>query len=210
MRLATIHALTTTIALALVATPAMAQNESTERSLRTTTMQGLPQLPSPLDRISGNLHEIEKSGWFTITDVRFDTVGIDRQQSVVWTLRVNQPITCRHAVIFLRNYRDVRFYHETEQQALIEVHYTRLYYDHMIEMGAANNEVLPRDSIVRLYFFLVRGDLPRIQLGKPNQVVVTREGENLFRNLDQTKPKKPTYEVPDYALIKDRKVSSAR
>lgn len=195
--------------LVAISVPAAGQPDAAKRTLIKTTIGGLPQLPEPLEGIPGNLHELEKDGLFTVTDVRVDSVGLDRQEAIVWTLQVNRAVTCRHAMMAFDGFRDVRFYRESEQ-SLLEVHSARLYFDEMIRTGAANAEALPRDSIVHAFIFLGGGDLVKLRLRKANQLVFTRAGENLFRNLPDSRPEKRTYEVPAHALVKQRDTFGGR
>ncbi len=203
MQISILRTVAVAVLVSLLGLPLTAETPPKKRQLYKTTRTGRSQLPNPLDRITGNLHELEQNGLLTVTDVRINTVGTDRQNAIVWTLNVNRLCTCRRVVMLLDAYRDVRFYQETKQ-SLIEVHKTRLFYDEVIKVGAANSERLPRDSIIRAFVYLDVGDLVRIKRGEPNQVVFSRSGENLFRNLDQVKPVKKTYKVPDSALIKGR------
>ena len=203
MQISILRTVAVAVLVSLLGLPLTAETPPKKRQLYKTTRTGRSQLPKPLDQVTGNLHELEQNGLLTVTDVRIDTVGVDRQNAIVWTLNVNRLVTCRRVILFLDAYRDVRFYHESEQ-SLIEVHKTRLFYDEVVKVGAANAETLPRDSIIRAFIFLNVGDLVRIKRGEPNQVVFSRSGENLFRNLDHVKPEKKTDKLPDSAFIKGR------
>ncbi len=100
-------------------------------------------LPVPLDAIRGNVLDLERTGYFTVESVAYRTQGRG-YETIVWTLRVNKPVTYRHIEMMLREYRDVRFYSTHENTRPHDILATLLYYPERIPLGAANNRRLGR------------------------------------------------------------------
>ena len=67
-------------------------------------------LPAPLEGISTNLADLEKSGDFTIERAEFAVPDESDEEAFVWTIKVNRSLTIRHAMLLLDRFRDVRFY----------------------------------------------------------------------------------------------------
>lgn len=81
-------------------------------------------LPEPMDDIKGNLHVFEKDGLLEVVKTEWRYVPIVKKYGVVWRLRVAHPMTYARLLIYLREFREVRFYrkikdHTTEIDATL-------------------------------------------------------------------------------------------
>lgn len=106
--------------------------------------RSLDFFPPPLAAVRGDLREIEASGHLTIDDVAL-TVQLNGDEAVIWTVRVNKPITCRHVEQLLRQYRDVRFY-ATLDNSRQELYTTVLQYSERVALGTINQKLLVQDD----------------------------------------------------------------
>jgi hypothetical protein len=127
-------------------------------------------LPKPLDEISGNMADFEKSGHFTIADARFSEIGYRKQDAFIWTLRARKPITYRHVILLLRKLRDVRFYAKGERRPQEKLS-TLLFYSDRVPLNAANGEVLSRDQELDVWIYVNRVQVRKLNDGGANTVV---------------------------------------
>ena len=131
------------------------------------------RLPKPLDDISSNIKDIEKSGYFVIVKAEYGRTDIDNEEALVWTLRTVKPITARHAGWVIRRYRDVRFY-DTPEGTFQEVLSKLMYFSEGISDGATNNEVLSLDEEFKLWVPLSSDDLRLLRV-RGTDLAVFRE-----------------------------------
>ncbi len=111
------------------------------------------RLPEPLNDITGNFADLEKSGHFRIIKEEFGRTKELREEALIWTLRVIKPLSYRHATILLRRLADVRFYRVVKEWR--KLHYsTELYYPSYIRTGAISHETLNVDDWVQVWVLL--------------------------------------------------------
>ena len=103
------------------------------------------QLPKPLDTISCNIADLEKNGYFALTQVTFGRTPDSLGDTLTWTVRVTKPLTYRHAILLLNGLRDARFY-VTSAKTRQELHSTLLYYSDRISSGAVDGGLLTVDT----------------------------------------------------------------
>ena len=102
-------------------------------------------LPAPLDKLACNIVDLEKSGHFLLTSVTLSRSEDFGDEALVWTVKVTKPISCRHAMILLRSFSDVRCYH-FEKDAQKDLYSTDLLYSSRIAEGAVHGDVLQQDE----------------------------------------------------------------
>jgi hypothetical protein len=114
---------------------------------------------------------LEGTGYFRIEDVKFRARG--DLESIVWTVRVEKAVTCRHLEAMLRNYRDVRFY-ETVSQRPIEIITGLLNYSQRITLGSSNNRLLGQDDVFELWIDLTDTELRKLKAQRADKMVLRR------------------------------------
>lgn len=118
-------------------------------------------LPQPLEEVSGNIMDLEKSGHFRIVKAEYSRPVGDNNEALIWTVRVVKPLTCRNALMQLRYFRDVRFY-DTAQGAKIEILSTLLYYSRLLDVGAVNRDILGEYDQFQLWAFISPVDVRKL------------------------------------------------
>jgi hypothetical protein len=118
-----------------------------------TKPRPVEQLPAPLDKVACNITDLERNGFLTLTSVALDRSEDFGDEALVWTVKVQKPISCRHAMILLRGFRDVRFYH-TEEEAQKELYSTDLLYSSRLAEGAVHGEVLQQDEQFQVWILM--------------------------------------------------------
>jgi hypothetical protein len=118
-----------------------------------TKPRNVEQLPPPLDKVACNITDLEQNGFLTLTSVALDRSEDFGDEALVWTVKVQKPISCRHAMILLRGFRDVRFYH-TEEEAQKELYSTDLLYSSRLAEGAVHGEVLQQDEEFQVWILM--------------------------------------------------------
>lgn len=127
-------------------------------------------LPKPLDTLAGDLTGLEETGYFEIIDVQLGRTQWLTEEAVIWTVRVVKRIQCRHAMMLLERFRDVRFL-RTGKQKNTELHLGRLYYSSWIESDAVNNRSLNLDEEFQLWLHLDADRVKRLKMGKADTVI---------------------------------------
>jgi hypothetical protein len=118
-----------------------------------TKQLGVKQLPTPLDKVACNITDLEQAGFLTLTSVALGRSEDFGDEALVWTVKVQKPISCRHAMILLRSFSDVRFYH-TEEETQKELYSTDLLYSARLAEGAIQGEVLQQDEEFQVWVLL--------------------------------------------------------
>jgi len=108
------------------------------------------RLPKPLNDITGNFGDLEKSGYFRIIKEEFGRTKELREEALIWTLRVVKPLSYQHAMIRLRRLGDVRFYRVVKDWRK-QLHSTELYYPSYIRTGAIHYENLAQDDWLQVW-----------------------------------------------------------
>lgn len=119
-------------------------------------------LPEPLPAVACNITELEQSGYFTVIKVAYGRTVVHNDEAMIWTLRVDKPITCRHALFRLRRFRDVRFYH-TAEGARHELHWTLLDYPERLSSGAVDGDLLKAGERFDVWIVLGELDVRRLK-----------------------------------------------
>jgi hypothetical protein len=118
-------------------------------------------LPEPLEEVGADLKTIEQHGNFKIVAMEYGRTPDRRDQAIVWTLRVVRPITCRHALMQMRYYRDVRFF-ATDGGSRQELMHALLYYAPRIDAGAVNRDLMALGEEFPMWLLLRPGDIRRL------------------------------------------------
>jgi hypothetical protein len=131
------------------------------------------QLPPPLERISGNIRDLEADGYFAVQGVEFGISPDGIDERITWTIRVQKPLTCRHAMMRLKRLHDVRFYN-TQPRIHQEIATSRLYHSPVIEMRAVNGDVLFESEEFDVWVPLSRTTVRRLNTRVADTVVFSR------------------------------------
>jgi hypothetical protein len=132
----------------------------------------LSQLPAPLDGITGNILDLEKSGHFKILKARIGRTRQFESEALIWTITALRPLTSAHAQILLRRVGDVRFYRiEDDAQWREQVMINRLYYPMWIDFGIANRETLNQDEQFEIWVPLTAAQVDRLVQEQTNKVI---------------------------------------
>jgi hypothetical protein len=134
------------------------------------------RLPHPLNDITGNFADLEKSGHFRIIKEEFGRTGGLKEEALIWTLRVVEPLSYRHAMIVLRRLGDVRFYRVVKDWRKL-VHSTQLYYPSYIGAGAIRHKTLDLDEWLQVWVLLDERQVRDLRHYRANTVE--------FRELEQ-------------------------
>jgi hypothetical protein len=126
--------------------------------------------PDPLGVISSNLPDLEKTGYLTVTNVKFGRSELFGDESLIWTVRVDKPLTCRHAMILLRRLGDVRLLHVSKDLRL-RLYWGELYFSSWVASGAVNGEILDPDDEFNIWLVLDTAQRDVLRREKMNTAV---------------------------------------
>jgi hypothetical protein len=126
--------------------------------------------PDPLGVISSNLPDLEKTGHFTITSVKLGRSELFGDESLIWTVRVDKPLTCRHATILLRRFGDVRLLH-IKDKVRKDLYWGELYYSTWVAFGAVQGDILDQDDEFNIWLVLDAGQCDMLGRQKVNTAV---------------------------------------
>lgn len=159
---------TTSTALAQQAVPPAAQSVASEPA-------DLNRLPEPLADVSGNMRDLEASGYLKLVGVQFQPAGsiYGSDNSVVWTFQTRRPITCRHLEVLLQTFVDVRFFEQTDYGSSL-LYQTLLVYPERVQTGATNGRILSAGEFVDVWVQLRDTDIRRIRGLRGNQMTAGR------------------------------------
>lgn len=101
-------------------------------------------LPAPLNDVACNVLDLEKTGHLAVTKVVFGWSEDFGEESLIWTIRLLKPMTCRHLTLLLNRYSDVRFYHAAGDKEK-EVYTGKLYFSPRIAEGVVHGDILQPD-----------------------------------------------------------------
>lgn len=172
--------------VAAVAAPPTGTQQPQQQPAATTADQKASQpkkpdlagkLPEPLSWITGNIGDLEKTGYFKIVDARYGKTKGLSEPAVIWTIEIVKPITCRHAILLLNHLKDVRFYSlvdEKYQQLLL---LSEMYYSPWLEEGAVNNEILDRDERFQVWVLLDENQIWVLKHDRADSVVFANPKE---------------------------------
>ncbi len=125
--------------------PAAAEAPATSEAPGERERRPAETLPAPLNDVASNVLDLEKTGHLAVTSVDFGWSEDFGDESLIWTVKVLRPITCRHAMLLLRQYTDVRFYHVKEKSEK-ELFSGKLYFSPRIAERAVHGDILQRDT----------------------------------------------------------------
>jgi hypothetical protein len=154
-------------ALAWISVPVVAAESPVEKGEQSDgdKAESKPKLPKPLEEISANYKDIEQSGYFRIVNIDYGRNREYNEEALIWTLSVVKPIACRHAILLLDRFTDVRFY-RTAKEWRKELHATRLYYPAWIGSRAANGESLLQDEQFQIWIPLDKARIQRLRIDR--------------------------------------------
>jgi hypothetical protein len=165
-----------------LATPSWAQQED-DKVMRTAESEsqgeddaedeGFARMPPPLDSITGNLLDLEKTGHLRIISGSHSRTKMFDDQAIVWTVEVIKPLTCGLAILLLKEISDVRFYQNDEDYRR-ERFNTRLFYESWLDVGAVSHEILDRDERFDIWIDLTDAEAWRLTHENTNEVVFGR------------------------------------
>jgi len=133
------------------APPAAATPSSTPETPAASEAPGEPTrrpaeiLPAPLDNVACNVLDLEKTGHLAVTKVVTGWSEDFGDEALIWTVKVLKPMTCRHALLLLRRYSDVRFYH-AEEKSEKELYSGVLYFSPRIAESAVHGDIMQPDT----------------------------------------------------------------
>ena len=167
------------IGICVIAGPLFAQNAADAPATEAKDPDkpdrpAINQLPEPLQDVWGNVTDLEKRGYFTVTEVRFGAAPFRTGgQAVIWTLRAKENVTWRTVATFLKHFRDVRFY-RTEEKGSYELYNTFLEWSDLVDTYATTRKVLRRDNVFEVWVRLSVVKLRKIRTQEVNELVFSR------------------------------------
>ena len=109
--------------------------------------------PKPLQRVKGNMHDLEKTGFLSVVGVEERAIDQQGNRGWVWTIKTKKPISAGHLRALLNKYRLVRFY--VHQKTTKKEAYTGLlHYSEYIEIAAVNRKIFLKDEQVEMWLQL--------------------------------------------------------
>lgn len=157
--------------LASGASAAVPQDKAAEDQEEKSPPRATTKLPDPLSAVAGNLvPDLEATGFFTVTKVEFARTKELDEEALIWTVKVVQPLGCRHAMILLSRVGDVRFY-RTGKHRVLQLHTTELYYSWWLEAGAVEHQILDLDEEFQVWVPLDDSQLRSLILRQADSVV---------------------------------------
>ena len=132
-------------------------------------------LPKPLDAIESNIRDLEQEGSLSIVDGRLKIINDGQDQAMVWKVRANRALTCRHIVLQLKYFSDARLYKtlgaETNNPSLQEVHSLRVYYSPRLDDCASGSKLFPRDDLFEIWVYLDTQEIQKIRSLKADRAI---------------------------------------
>jgi hypothetical protein len=135
------------------------------------------RMPAPVSQITGNLLELEKTGYFKIIRARHGRTKMFDDQAMIWTVEVIKPLTCGHALLLLKHFSDIRFYQDEEDYERL-VFSTRLFYEAWLDSGAVSHEILDQDERFDIWMDLTEAEAWNLNHEKANKVVFGELGQH--------------------------------
>jgi hypothetical protein len=138
-----------------------------------TPPQEVVKLPKPLEAISCNIRDLEKSGFFQVTGAAFGAEKELGEEALIWKVKVVQTLTLKHAMLLLRNVRDCRFFRiEKDLKDLrTQLLTAELAYPASFDYGAVHHGVLHRNEEFQIWVLLNAEQIRMLQLHKANRLV---------------------------------------
>jgi hypothetical protein len=111
------------------------------------------KFPAPLEAISCNILELEKTGYFRIQKVEVGRTEDFGDEAFIWTIAVTRSLTCRMAMMLLDRFVDVRFF-DADHGMPLELYATRLNYSARISDEAIDGGTLDENDVFQLWLHL--------------------------------------------------------
>lgn len=154
--------------------------------------QDFSKLPPPLDVVTGNVLDMEASGYFKVIKAEYRRTNVHADEALVWTLRVLKPITGRHAILDLTKFHDVRFYRTvtnrlTKQKRQLELITRTLHYSPYLDDAAIELETLDLDESFAVWILLTEDEVISLKNRVADTIKFTRTGPDIrdrFRTMD--------------------------
>jgi len=169
------------------APPAAATPSSTPETPAASEAPGEPTrrpaeiLPAPLDNVACNVLDLEKTGHLAVTKVVTGWSEDFGDEALIWTVKVLKPMTCRHALLLLRRYSDVRFYH-AEEKSEKELYSGVLYFSPRIAESAVHGDIMQPDTQFEVW----------LPLTTPQAMMLARQqADHLIFHVPQTRRVRP-------------------
>lgn len=144
--------------VAVIATPSLGAPQQDEEVPKSPADEQAAEtgqkLPEPLNQVSGNLDDLEKTGYFKIIDGGYGRTQELKEKAMIWTIEVVKPLTCGHAMILLQRLSDVRFYRVNDDGYRQQLLTNQLFYSSWIEEGAVSHEILGRDVRFQVWLLM--------------------------------------------------------
>jgi hypothetical protein len=152
------------VALALLGSPVFAQSSAKKSETPDPTAAQIDAarkkrlMPKPLDNIESNIRVLEKNGFLSIVSGKYQVINNAQDEAIVWTVRANKALTCRHIVNQIEAISDVRMYKtlgvNSKDPTLQEVHSMKLHYSQRLEDRASSSRLFARDDIFKIWVYL--------------------------------------------------------
>ncbi len=151
-------------AIACLGSPVLAQSSATKSQTSEPTAEEVEEarkkrlMPKPLEAIESNIRDLEKQGFLSIVSGSYKIINNAQDDAIVWTVRANKALTCRHIVMQIESLSDVRLYKtlnaDAKEPSLQEVHSMKLYYSSFLDERASSSSLFARDDIFRICVYL--------------------------------------------------------
>ncbi|MDP6060022.1 MAG: hypothetical protein QGH33_14075, partial [Pirellulaceae bacterium] len=151
-------------AIACLGSPVLAQSSATKSQTSEPTAEEVEEarkkrlMPKPLEAIESNIRDLEKQGFLSIVSGSYKIINNAQDDAIVWTVRANKALTCRHIVMQIESLSDVRLYKtlnaDAKEPSLQEVHSMKLYYSSFLDERASSSSLFARDDIFRIWVYL--------------------------------------------------------
>ena len=148
--------------------------------------QGFSIMPAPLDGVTGNLLDLEKTGHLKVIKGTFGRTKMFDDRALLWTIEVVKPLTCGHAILLLQKISDIRFYRDDKAYHR-EKFATRLFYESWLDVDAVSHEILDRYERFDIWMDLTEAEAWMLTHNKTNRVIFSRPRQH--RNIEAKRQK---------------------
>jgi hypothetical protein len=131
------------------------------------------KLPSPLNKVSCNIGDLEETGYFRITKAEFGREKELGEEALIWTVKVLKPLTCRHAMILLERFAESRFYRNTKKLRF-DLGAAEVYYPSWFTLGTVTGQVLNQEEEFQVWVLLTDAQVRKLVFRKADMVVFGR------------------------------------
>jgi hypothetical protein len=157
--------------------------------------EGMAALPEPLNQVHGNHPDLEKTGYFKVVKAEFGSTEYLDQEALIWTVEVTKRLTCRHAMLLLRHFRDVRFYRNTEYGSQ-ELYWTALYYSRRIADGAIDQDILDPGETFEMWVLMDENKVAMLEYNLADVVLFREQDTRMMQERFESKRKRIEFGAP--------------